>query len=155
LTLLSLDGIVDVDVNPDPVTKSLSEEDVIKALVSPKFSLARLLRAPRPKEELVDEAISILAVGLEKLEIVWNPQSFRNGLLNPELPKNLLEGLEGFVEIGLKLGWEFPKSIAKEFDKLVEDVESFCPSFRKAVAASTRPKSKRVGSSGIEKSLGL
>ena len=93
----------------------------------------------------------MLTIGLKRLKIVWNAKSFRAGLLNPDLPKDLLEKLEAFLEIGIKLEWEFPGLIREEFSDLVEDIESFNPQFRK----SSSSKGKRVTASNIEKSLKL
>jgi hypothetical protein len=124
---------------------------MIKAVVKPGFSLSRMLRSPRPKEELVGAIVSIVAVGVKRLGIVWNSKNFRGGLMNPAVSKELLDKLEAFLEISQKLDWELPGPIEDEFDELIEDIETFNPAFRKALVRQSN--GKRVTASDIEKSL--
>ncbi len=103
-------------------------------LITPRFSLIKILGASNPKEEILSEIEEILSFGLKKLGITWNPTAFSAGLLNPDVPKDTLSKLEGFIEIGLKLDWNLPSALKEEFDEIIEDIEAFNPKFLKSLS---------------------
>jgi len=95
------------------------------------LSLAKLLTVPKPREMVKEELIKLLKIQLKKLKIVWNPKSFAGGLSNPELPKDLLEKLEGLIFLAEASNWKLSPSAKLELDETIEDIETFNPSFRK------------------------
>ncbi len=95
------------------------------------LSLSKLLTTPKPRELLVEELIKLLKTQLKKLGIVWNPKSFRAGLNNPKLPKDLLVKLEGLIFLAEACHWQLSPEVKLELDETIEDIESFNPLFRK------------------------
>jgi len=75
-------------------------------------------------------------------------------LVNPELPDGLLVRLEDFIDVAERLNWNLPKSFIVELDRLVEDIETFNPAFRKSIKV-VGASNKRVSSLEIKKRLRL
>ena len=122
-------------------------------LTHPYLSLSKIIRATQPKEELEDELLSCLSIHLKRLGIRWSPSAFRAGLNNSQLPEGLLRRLEDFISVSETLDWALPKTFVDELDGLIEDIESFNPSFVKALRASSL--SGRLSSAVVKKRLGL
>ena len=120
---------------------------------SPYFSLSRIIRAVKPKEELENELIACLSVQLRRLRIRWNPRAFRAALNNPTLPEELLRKLEDFLSVAETLRWSLPKTFTEELNRLVEDIESYNPAFVKSLTDSRA--SGRVPASVVKRRLGL
>ena len=120
---------------------------------TPHISLSKIIRAAKPRDELESELIALLSIQLKKMGISWNPNAFRAGLNNSELPEELLKKLEDFLNISEPLNWLLPKTFVDEFNTLIEDIESFNPAFSKSLEKSRA--SGRVSSSTIKKRLGL
>ena len=119
----------------------------------PYLSLSKIIRATQPKEELEDELLACLSIHLKSLGIRWSPSAFRAGLNNSQLPEGLLRRLEDFLSVSGTLDWALPKTFVDELDRLIEDIESFNPSFVKALRASSL--SGRLSSAVVKKRLGL
>ena len=117
------------------------------------LSVANILLADDPKEELINELVACLEVRLKSLRIRWNPRAFRAGLNNPALPEGLLRKLEDFVGVAESLNWIMPKTVAGELDRVIEDIESFNPAFVNALRASRA--SGRVPASDVRKRVGV
>jgi hypothetical protein len=111
---------------------------MIKAAATSKFSISKILGARQPRKEVIAELVKILKAGLKRLKIVWNEKTFCAGLANPDLPADLIEKLEGYVEVADKLDWELPDPLIEEFEGVIEDIESFNPSFRKSLARKSK-----------------
>lgn len=107
--------------------------DMVRTL-SKIFSLAGVLRAPRPRSFLEEELTKLLKKRLKQLDIVWNPKAFRGGLSNSQLPPRLLEKLESLLIAAEISGWDISNQLRHELDETVEDIESFNPAFRKRLA---------------------
>lgn len=116
------------------------------------FSVVKVLRAADPKEELIGELVAFLRPHLRSLGIRWNPEAFRRGLTNPELPEELLSKLEDFLGIAQALNWALPKSVVEELDGIVEDIETFNPVFLERLRLSR--SSGRIPSGLIKKRVG-
>ena len=116
------------------------------------LSVARILRAANPKEEVTNELINFLGAHLKALGIQWNARAFRAGLQNPELPEELLRKLEDFLGVAESLNWVLPKTVAEELDRIIEDVESCNPAFVNRLRASRA--SGRVPASLVKRRLG-
>jgi hypothetical protein len=115
------------------------------------LSVANILLATDPKEELIKELVACLEAHLKPLKIRWNPRAFRAGLNNPELPAALLRKLEDFLGVAESLNWSVPKTVAEELDRVLEDIESFNPAFISSLRASR--VSGRVPASEVKKRL--
>ena len=122
------------------------------ALEWPCLSVARILRATNPKEEVTKEVIAFLKTHLQPLGIRWNPHAFRAGLNNPALPEALLRKLEDFLGVAEALNWSVPKTVVEELDRAIEDIEAWNPAFVERLRASRL--SGRVPASAIKKRLG-
>ena len=118
----------------------------------PYLSVARILRAANPKEEVTNEVITLLEAHLKTLHIRWNPKAFRAGLNNPALPMELLRKLEDFLGVAKSLDWSVPKAVVDALDGVIEDIESFNPAFLDSLKASRA--SGRIPASEIKKRLG-
>ena len=116
------------------------------------LSVAKILRAANPKEEVTNELVAFLMNHLKPLRIRWNPNAFRAGLTNPALPEALLRKLEDFLGVAELLGWSLPTSVVEELDRIIEDIESFNPAFVNSLQASRA--SGRVPASIIKKRAG-
>ena len=117
------------------------------------ISLAKVIRSSHPREELEDGLVVLLRPQLKKLGISWNPKAFKAGLNNPELPDELLRKFEDFLNVSESLKWALPKTFVEEFDKVIEDIETFNPSFSKELKTSRL--SGRIPASTLKKRLGL
>lgn len=117
------------------------------------LSVASILLADDPKEELINELVVCLASHLKPLKLRWNPNAFRAGLQNPELPEELLRKLEDFLEVAESLQWSLPKTVIEELDRVIEDIESFNPAFVNRLRASHA--SGRVTALAVKKRLGV
>jgi hypothetical protein len=116
------------------------------------LSVARILRATNPKEELTNELVAFLGTHLKAYGIRWNPKAFRAGLSSPEVPMELLRKLEDFLGVAESLNWVVPKSVVDELDRIIEDIESCNPAFVNSLGASRA--SGRVPASAVKKRLG-
>jgi len=116
-------------------------------------SLPRLLSSPAPKL-LISEGLTRLLVGkLRPSGVVFNEEAFSEGLTNPDLPVSLLDRLEELISSEEEKDWKLSKRIVAEFDKVIEEVESFNPLFLKSLEESRA--SGRVSSASVKKELGL
>lgn len=118
------------------------------------LSLSKLLIAPKPRELVKEELIKLLKARLKKLRIVWNPKSFAGGLSNPELPRDLLDKLEGLISLAEASNWKLTPSAKFELDETIEDIETFNPSYR-AWAKKEREKFERELKAGTLKTYSL
>ena len=118
----------------------------------PYLSVARILRASDPKEEVTSELVTFLGTHMKPLGIHWNSRAFRAGLQNPGLPEELLRKLEDLLTVAESLNWSLPKTVVEAFDGVIEDIESCNPAFFASLNASRA--SGRVPASVIKKRLG-
>ena len=102
------------------------------------FSFADILRSQKPREAMEKKLIDLLSIHLKKLEVVWNPNAFRGGLHNPELPEWLLRKLESLVLLAGTVQWKLSKNLKDELDATIEDIESFNPAFVEAMKKATK-----------------
>lgn len=116
------------------------------------LSVTKILRADDPKAEVTNELVTFLRSRLKPLKIRWNPRAFRAGLTNPALPAERLSKLEDFLGVAELLAWSLPKSVVEELDRIIEDVESFNPTFVNSLEVSRA--SGRVPASAIKKRAG-
>ena len=90
--------------------------------------------SPRPRQLIEEGLVRFLKPRFKKLNIIWNPEAFRKGLSNPRLPAWLLHKLENLIVVAEASGWNISNALALELDETAEDIETFNPAFRVALA---------------------
>ena len=142
-------GILDVIRGAETSGGTMSTVELERSYLS----VANILLADDPKEELINELVACLTLHLKPLKIRWNPNAFRASLQNPELPAELLRKLEDFLGVADSLQWSLPKTVVEELDRVIEDIESCNPAFMNRLRASHA--SGRVTAGAVKKRLGV
>ena len=104
------------------------------------LSIEKLLSAHEIRIELVKEIINILTQGLKRFNVIWNPKVFQEALLNGNVSPALLKKLDMLIKTAVTMNWEIPSSLVEEIDRVVEDIESFNPAFRKSIGSKSPGK---------------
>ena len=104
----------------------------------PLFSFVDIIGVERPREAFERKLIGILTVRLKQMKIIWSASAFRGGLNNPEMPRSILKKLETILWLAETLEWHLSKNLIDELDSIIEDIESFNPSFRDRMRRMTK-----------------